>query len=107
MHDRVVWCRSKEGAEDIRSFELSGKEIFLNFDGTKSKEEKNKKNRSQKKAHRGQSVRQVMVEAKQHQNGNERGSRQVRLTGIEPGILDGHRDRQIRRLRLPRHSHSG
>ena len=22
-------------------------------------------------------------------------------------ILDGHRDRQIRRLRLPRHSHSG
>jgi len=74
MHDWVVWCRSKEGAEDIRSFELSGKEIFLNFDGTKSKEEKNKENRSQKKAHRGQSVRQVMVEAKQHQNGNERGS---------------------------------
>jgi len=23
------------------------------------------------------------------------------------GILDGHRDRQIRRLRFPRHSHSG
>jgi len=23
------------------------------------------------------------------------------------GILDGHRDQQIRRLRLPKHSHSG
>jgi len=57
MHDWVVWCRSKKGAEEIRSFELSGKEIFSNYDETKSKEEKNKKNGSKKKAHRGQSVR--------------------------------------------------
>ena len=27
MHDWVVRCRSKKGAEEIRSFELSGKEI--------------------------------------------------------------------------------
>jgi len=53
MHDWVVWCKSKKGVEEIRSFELSGKEIFE----TKSEEEKNKKNGSQKKAHRGQSVR--------------------------------------------------
>jgi len=57
MHDWVVWCKSKKGAEEIRSFELSGKEIFFNYDETKSKEEKNKKNGSKKNAHRGQSVR--------------------------------------------------
>ena len=57
MHDWVVWCKSKKGAEEIRSFELSGKEIFSNYDEMKSKEEKNKKNGSQKKAHRWQSVR--------------------------------------------------
>ena len=44
MHDWVVWCKSKKGAEEIRPFELSGKEIFANYDETKSKEEKNKKN---------------------------------------------------------------
>jgi len=55
MHDWVVWCKSKKGAEEIRSF--SGKEIFFNYDETKSNEEKNKKNGSKKKAHRGQSVR--------------------------------------------------
>ena len=52
---RVV--QVKKGAEEIRSFELSGKEIFSNYDETKSKEEKNKKNWSKKKAHLGQSVR--------------------------------------------------
>ena len=56
MHDWVVWCKTKKGAEEIRSFELSGKEIFYNYDETKSTEEKNKKNGSKKKAHRGQSV---------------------------------------------------
>jgi len=57
MHDWVVWCKPKKGAEEICSFELSGKEIFSNYDETKSKEEKNKKNGSKKKAHRGQSLR--------------------------------------------------
>jgi len=57
MHDWVVWCKSKKWAEEIHSFELGGKEIFSNYDETKSKEEKNKRNRSKKKAHRGQSVR--------------------------------------------------
>ena len=56
MPDWVVWCKSKKGAEEIRPFELSRKEIFSNYDETKSKEEKNKKNGSKKKAHRGQSV---------------------------------------------------
>ena len=46
MHDWVVWCKSKKGAEEIRSFELSGKEIFLNYDETKSKEQKIRKNGS-------------------------------------------------------------
>ena len=53
MHDWVVWCKSKKGAEEICSFELSGKEIFSNYDEAKSKEEKNKKNGSKKKAHHG------------------------------------------------------
>jgi len=57
MHDWVVWCKSKKGAEEMHSFELSGKEIFSNYNETESKEEKNKKNGSKKKAHRGQSVR--------------------------------------------------
>jgi len=56
MHDWVVWCKSKKGAEEIRSFRLSRKEIFSKYDETKWKEEKNKKNGSKKKAHRGQSV---------------------------------------------------
>ena len=72
MHDLVVWCKSKKGAKEIRSFELSGKEIFSNHDETKSKEQKNKKNRSKKKAHRwAERTIQVMVEARQHQNGSE------------------------------------
>jgi len=57
MHDWVVWCKSKKRAEEIRSFELSGKKIFSNYDETKSTEEKNQKNGSKTKAHRGQSVR--------------------------------------------------
>jgi len=59
MHNWVVWCKSKKGAEEIRSFELSGKEIFSPspYDETKTKEEKNKKNGSKTNAHRGQSVR--------------------------------------------------
>jgi len=57
MHDWVVWRKSKKGTDEIRSFELSGKEIFSNYDETKSKEEKDKKNGSKKKTHRGQSVR--------------------------------------------------
>jgi len=40
-----VWCKSKKEAEEIRSFELSGKEIFSNYDETKSKEEKEQKER--------------------------------------------------------------
>ena len=48
--------RLKKGAVEICSFELSGKEIFFNYDETISKEEKNKKNGSKKKAHRGQGV---------------------------------------------------
>jgi len=44
MHDWVVWCKSKKGVQETRSFELSGKEIFFNYGETKSKEEKNKKN---------------------------------------------------------------
>jgi len=42
---------------EIRSFELSGKEIFSNYDETKSKQERNKKNGSKQKALCGQSVR--------------------------------------------------
>jgi len=41
MHDWVVGCKSKKGAEEIRSFELNGKEIFSKYDETKSKEENN------------------------------------------------------------------
>jgi len=36
MLNWVVWCRSKKGAEEIRTFQLSGKEIFSNYDETKS-----------------------------------------------------------------------
>jgi len=49
--------RFKSGSEaravEICSFELSGKEIFFNYDETKSKEKKNKKNGSKKKANAG------------------------------------------------------
>ena len=72
MHDWVVWCKSKKGAKEIRPFELSGKEIFSNYDETKSKEELNKKNGSKKEGtSRAERTIQVMVEARQHQNGSE------------------------------------
>jgi len=29
MHDWVVWCRSNKGAQEIHSFELSGKFFFV------------------------------------------------------------------------------
>ena len=57
MHDWVVWCKSKDGAEEIRSFELSRKEIFSNYYETKSKKGRNKTNKRKKKVYRGQSVR--------------------------------------------------
>jgi len=76
MHDWVVWCKSKKGAEEIRLFELSGKEIFFNYDETKSKEEKQQKEREQKEGtSRAERTIQVVVEARLHQNGSERGSR--------------------------------
>ena len=56
MHDWVVWCKSTEGAGDIRSFEVSRKEMFFKYDKIKSKEEKRKKKRGKKNAHRRQSV---------------------------------------------------
>jgi len=72
MHDWVVWCKSKKWAEEIRSFELSGKEIFSNHDETKSKEERNKKEREQKEGtSRAECTIQVMVEARQRQNGSD------------------------------------
>jgi len=43
MHDWVVWCKSEKGAEEIRSLELSGNEMFFIYDETKSKEVKNKR----------------------------------------------------------------
>jgi len=62
----------KKGAEEIRSFELNRKRVFSNYDETKSKEEENKKNGSKKKnKSRAERTMQVMVEARQHQNGNE------------------------------------
>jgi len=57
MHNWVAWCKSNKGAKEIRSFELSGKEVFFNYDETKSKEEKNKRNGIKKTAHHGQSAR--------------------------------------------------
>jgi len=56
-HEWVVRCKSKKGAEEIYLFELSGKEIFFDYDEKESKEAKRKKNGSTKIAHRGLSVR--------------------------------------------------
>jgi len=53
MHDWVVWCKSQKGREEIRSFELSWKEIFFNYYETKSTEVQKKKTGSQKSAYKG------------------------------------------------------
>jgi len=47
----------KKRAKEICSLELIGKEIFFNYNETKSKEEKSKKIGSKKNAHRKHSVR--------------------------------------------------
>ena len=62
MHNWVVWRKSKKGAENICSFELSEKETFSNYDETKSTKMQRKKI-------------QVKVEVRQYQNGNGLGSR--------------------------------
>ena len=68
IHDWVVWCKSKKGAEEIHSFELSGKEILSNYD----ERGKEPKKREQKEGtSRAERTIQVVVEARQHQNGNE------------------------------------
>jgi len=43
MYHWVVWCKSKKGAEEIRSFDLSVKEISSNYDETELKEARRKK----------------------------------------------------------------
>jgi len=43
-----VWCKFKKGDEEIRSFELSRKDFFSNYDETNSKVVETKKNRSKK-----------------------------------------------------------
>jgi len=66
-----VWCSKKE-AEKICSFELSGKEIFFNYDGTKIKRGEEQQERKQKEGTSwAERMIQVMVEARQHQNGND------------------------------------
>ena len=138
MHDWFAWCKSKKGAEKIRKFELSGKESSCLTMMRRNRKRKEQKEREQKEGtSRAERTIQVVVEARQHQNGRERGSRFMlgsqrshchktnsgfvdssegigrkgRMSSTtdryRARILDGHRDRQIRRLRLPRHSHSG
>jgi len=135
MHDWFVWCKLKKRAEEMRSFELSGKKIFFKYDETRSKEKKNKKNWGKKNAHSGQSVRykswwkrgnikiavsedhascwvhkDLTVTTKQIHS-SEGVGRKGRMSNTtdryRAGILEGHRNRQIRRLQLPRHSYSG
>jgi len=123
---RVV--QVKKRVEEIYSFELSGKEIFLNYDATKSKEEKNKKNGSKKNAHCGQSVqyrsywkhdniKMAMCEDHAsclvHKDFTDT-TRQIqalltaaRSSGRKDEYQVRHRERWIRRIRLPRHSHNG
>jgi len=64
MHNLVVWCKSKKGTEEICSFELSGKEIFRNYDETERGKEQ--KEREQKEGtSRAEHMIQVVVEARQ------------------------------------------
>jgi len=73
MHDWVVWCKSKKGAEEIRSFELNGQEIFSNYDKRNVIERgKEQKERQQKRGtSRAERSIQVMAEGRQHQNGSK------------------------------------
>jgi len=62
----------------IRSFELSKKAIFFNYDETKSKKAKRRRQkRTEQKecTSRAERTIQVMVEARQHQDGSEQRSR--------------------------------
>ena len=61
-HDWVVLCRSKKGAEENRSLELSKKELFSNYDKMKSTEEKNKKNGAKRGHIAGRSYDTAMSE---------------------------------------------
>jgi len=52
----VMQVKRRGGLSKFRSFELSGKEISFQYDKIKSKEQKNKRNKSKKSAYRAQSV---------------------------------------------------
>jgi len=103
---RVV--QVKKGAEEIHSFALSEKEIFFNYNETKSKMEENKKIRSKKKAHCGQCVR--------YRSWWKQGNIKMPVSEDHASCWV-HKDltvttKQIQALltaarRLPRHSHTG
>jgi len=61
-----VWCKSQKGVEEICSLELSKKEIFSNYDESKSKKAKRRREkRTEQKecTSRAERTIQVMVEA--------------------------------------------
>jgi len=67
MHDWVVWCKSKKGAEEIHS----GKQSFLTRCNEIERGEDQQEREQQEGTSRAERMIQVMVEARQHQNGNE------------------------------------
>jgi len=56
MHDWVVWCKSIKRGGGNPLVEISRTEICSNYDETKTREEKNKKNGSNKQALHGHSI---------------------------------------------------
>ena len=91
MHDWVVWCKSKNGAEEIRSFEFSGKEIFSNYNEMLGSQRSYCHNKTNSDSSEGV---------------GRKGRMSSTTDRYQAGILDGRRDRQIRMLRFLRHSHS-
>jgi len=83
----VVWCKLKKGQQEIRSLDISEKEILSNYDETKSKGAKRQNNRSKKNC---TSRAECMVEARQHQNGCERESRFIKISLSRQNKLGRH-----------------
>jgi len=138
MHNWACGASQTKGRRKSAHLSSSGKKSSLTMMKQNRKRKRTKEREQKEGTSRAERTIQVVVEARQHQNGSERGSRfmlgsqrshchnktnldfvdsseGVRRKGrmsittdrYRAGILDGHRDQQIRRLRLPRHSHSG
>jgi len=106
MHDWVVWCKSKKGAEEIRA-ERTIQVVVEARQHQNGSEQASRLMLGSQRSHCHNITNPGFVDSSESVGGKGRMSSTT--DRYRAGILDGHRDQQIRRpkLQFPRHSHNG